>query len=730
MQTLLNTERASFTGEGVVRLKSGFLVSILLSSAAVPAWASEPTAVDGGPAEDAAVEEVIVTAARVPTPITALPNTVRVLDRETLDTQLAVSSSLLDSLSFSIPSFAPGRQKMTSTGESLRGRTPLYLVDGVPQSTPLRDGKRSGYTIDPAFLDRVEVIYGANAIQGVGATGGVINYVTVSAPKSGEWLRQATLELTTDDFEDNGLHGRASLLAAKKTGRFDFVLGAAHDARDLYYDGEGRPVGVDTIQGDTMDSKAWSGFAKLGYDFTDDQRLEFTANLFDMQGDGDYRGVPGIRAAGVPATSVKGVPLGDPAYNEASDFALTYRHRDLFAGDLTVQAFHYDFYALYGGDVTPAFQDAAIAPVGTLVDQSALSSEKQGVKLTYARQDVFWPGLQVVGGADWLRDETRQELAQTGRVWVPTMIYRGWAPFLQLEQALFDERVRVSGGARYEHAELDVPDFTTIASANSTFVDGGAPTFGEVLVNAGLVVEPVDGLTAFVSYAEGFNMPDAGLILRAVNTPGQSVDNLVDLQPVIADNLEVGASWRRDGLNLSASYFWSASDFGSRIQVIGGVGVVRRERTEIEGFELAASYDFVSGVRVGGNYAALEGRYDSDGDSAPDKDLDGRNISPDRMNLYVEAPFGERVTGRLQASRLFDRRFDGGLPQFDFDGYTLVDAVATYDAGSAGRFTLAVSNLLDEYYATYFSQTGTFVTDKDYVAGRGRAITLRWQGRF
>ncbi|MEN3976881.1 hypothetical protein WJU21_18625, partial [Emcibacter sp. SYSU 3D8] len=72
-------------------------------------------------------EEVVVSALRVPKPITAIPNTVRVLDRETLDTQLAVSSSLLDSLSFSIPSFSPGRQKMTSTGESMRGRTPLYM---------------------------------------------------------------------------------------------------------------------------------------------------------------------------------------------------------------------------------------------------------------------------------------------------------------------------------------------------------------------------------------------------------------------------------------------------------------------------------------------------------------------------------------------------------------------------------------------------------------------------
>ncbi|MEN3977289.1 TonB-dependent receptor plug domain-containing protein, partial [Emcibacter sp. SYSU 3D8] len=270
----------------------------------------------------------------------------------------------------------------------MRGRTPLYMVDSIPQSTPLRDGKRSGYTIDPAFVDRVEVVYGANAIQGVGATGGVINYVTVAAPESGDWLNRISLELTTDDFKKNGFHYKASALTATKLGLFDFVLGATFDKRDLYYDGKGRPVGVDTTQGDTMDTQAWNIFAKLGFDLDEDQRLEFMANIFEQEGDGDYVVVPGSIAAGIPATSVKGVPPGDPTYNDARNFALTYRHSNLVGGVLTLQGFYYDFYALYGGDTFPVFQDPSIAPVGTLFDQSALSSEKYGAKLTYAREDT------------------------------------------------------------------------------------------------------------------------------------------------------------------------------------------------------------------------------------------------------------------------------------------------------------------------------------------------------
>jgi iron complex outermembrane recepter protein len=102
----------------------------------------------------------------------------------------------------------------------------------------------------------------------------------------------------------------------------------------------------------------------------------------------------------------EGQAPGDPTRNQASNFTLTYANRDLLGGTLTLQGFYYDFYALYGGDRFPVFQDSAIAPVGTLFDQSALSSEKYGAKLTYAWQDVVWQGLQLVAGADYLRDKT------------------------------------------------------------------------------------------------------------------------------------------------------------------------------------------------------------------------------------------------------------------------------------------------------------------------------------
>ncbi|MEE2730155.1 MAG: TonB-dependent receptor [Pseudomonadota bacterium] len=696
------------------------LPSVVLCTVAADLRASDTTS----------LQPVTVTADRTEKPITAIPNTVKVIDKEQLDQQLAVSTSLLDSLSFLVPSLTPPHQKMSSNGVTLRGRTPLYMLDGISQSTPLRNGQRSAFTIDPAFIERVEVIYGANAIQGVGATGGVINYVTVDAPQSGDWLNRVNLELTTDNFESDGTHYKASALTGKKFQQTDFVFGASYQVEDLYYDGNGEAIAVDPIQGDIMDSHAWNLFAKGGLDLDEHQRLEVMANYFDMDGDGDYHVVPGDVDAGVPATSAEGPGEGEAPYNEAKNLSLTYTHDDLGAGKLTLQTFYYDFYALYGGGTFASFQDSSIAPDGTLYDQSALSSEKYGAKLTYVRDNTFWQGFQVATGLDYLRDKTYQELAQTGRIWVPDMIFKGWAPFVQVEQRLMDDRLRLSAGGRYENVELDVPDFTTVASAGNTFVEGGKPTFDDWLTNLGAVFEVQPGLNVFASYSEGFDMPDAGLILRGVNTPGQSVDDLVDLQPVIADNTEIGFNLRHGNFDLAASYFWSDSDFGSRILVVNGIGEITRQKTEIEGFELAANYYFESDLVTGIAYSKLEGRYDSDQNGSLDKDLDGRNIGPDRVNLFAEKPLTDSLFARIQYSKLLDRKFDGGLPEHNFDGYDLVDLIVSYHHDQLGNLTVGVENLLNEEYITYFSQTLTYVNDSTYFAGRGRAITLGWSKDF
>src|SRR5690606_19565881 len=125
---------------------------------------------------------VVTAATRTEKEASALPVTTTVVNEERLQTQLAITTDFGQALSQFIPGYAPSRQKLSSSGESFRGRDPLYLVDGIPQSNPLRAGKRESTTIDPFFLERFEAVHGSSASQGMGATGGLINFVTRSAP--------------------------------------------------------------------------------------------------------------------------------------------------------------------------------------------------------------------------------------------------------------------------------------------------------------------------------------------------------------------------------------------------------------------------------------------------------------------------------------------------------------------------------------------------------------------
>ncbi|GGW86591.1 TonB-dependent receptor [Alteromonas halophila] len=682
----------------------------LLSVMALPAVAS--------PQIDDVIE---VTATRTSVPQSAIPATVSVITGDEIRSQLNVAQSLSDILGNMIPAFSPSRQKLTSSGETLRGRNPLYLIDGIPQSNPLRNGSRAAYTIDPFMIERVEVIHGASAIQGMGASGGIINIVTKSAESGPTHEVNAGVTASPEAFSDS-LTYQTGYLFRQNADDWQTVLGVQLKETGMYVDGNGQLIGVDGVQGDTMDSRSYDVFAKIGYTIDSNQSLQFMFNRFDMAGNGDYRGVDGDRAAGIPATSLEQGVEGDSPENEVITSSLTYQHQSLLNADLNWQLFFQDFSALYGGGRYGTFQDPAFGD--NLFDQSRNDSRKYGSRLTMNWQDVANSPLGITAGLDFLNDTTFQELAQTGRKWVPDTEFVNWAPYAQARYQLGD--LNLSAGVRYEYGKLKVDDFTTLYSYNSTFVEGGDPSFNELLHNIGAVYQISDGWRVYASYSEGFSMPDVGRVLRGISEPGLTVSSFLDLQPVIADNQEVGVEYSADALTFSASYFTSDSDLGARLQAdADGIYTVKRERTEIDGLEINASYMLSADTRFSVSYADTDGEFDSNGDNTVDQKLSGRNIAPRRMNVTWQQSWSDMLLTRLQYSKLFDRDAPAGNSINDFDGYHTLNATATLDTLDAGTFTLGIENLMDEFYFTYYAQS--VGGDNRNFAGRGRTVTLSWQ---
>lgn len=711
------------------RLTVPLMLSFTVSAGAAEDEALAPVA-ETSSTPVTALGEISVTATRSEKALEKIPGSVTVISQQDLGPQLLIAEDPAQALSTFVPGYAPSRQKLTSFGESLRGRKTLILFDGIPQSNPLRDGAREGYFADPAVIERIEVVSGPSAIYGLGATGGIINYISKTPTKSG--TEQRIDAKATTQFKDDSLTWKTGYRVAHKSARYDALGYVGLTQRGMGYDADGRFLGLDAVQGDTMDSTADDVFLKAGT-HVGPQRWQVSFNRFALDGDGDYRPVAGNRAAGVPATSAPGTPLGTPPRNKAQTVSLDWRHSEVGDGLLSAQLYKQDFSALYGAGTFSTFQDPALAPSGTLVDQSEIIADKWGLRTTWLRPDWIVQGLELTVGLDWLNDVSEQRLAQTDRTWVPPLNFTNSAPFAQLEYEYGPFTVR--GGARREDAKLDVDTYRTLAFYGNRAVEGGTLEFSETVKNLGAVWRFGDGWSAFASYNEGFGLPDAGLVLRSVNTDSRSVEDLIDLQPIITENREVGVAWRGARGHLALSYYQSTSDVGSQIRVIDGVGRVDRVPIEVDGFEVSGEVRLTEAVNLFGLYSAIDGRTATAPEQPLDVALGARSQGPDKLVIGGNYAFSEQGHLRLQGTRLYPRHINEGRSagganlEENFGGYTVFDLAASYRT-RWGDLGLGVENLLDRQYVGYFPQANPGGTDDDYFAGRGRTYTLSYALQF
>ncbi|KAK0358022.1 hypothetical protein LTR94_037028, partial [Friedmanniomyces endolithicus] len=93
------------------------------------------------------------------------------------------------------------------------------------------------------------------------------------------------------------------------------------------------------------------------------------------------------------------------------------------------------------------------------------------------------------------------------------------------------------------------------------------------------------------------------------------------------------------------------------------------------GLELNLSVKIpLPGLTLSTGYAHLIGRTDGsdNGVDVVDRDLDGANISPDRLNVaasYAHGPISARIQTQFFLARQFERTPGNYNPLYRFDGY-------------------------------------------------------------
>ena len=688
--------------------------------------------------ESKAAETMVVTATRYSQDTDKIPGSIHVISSEELKQQTAVSDDLTSVIANLVPGMTPSRQKLSNQGENLRGRTALIMVDGVPQNNPLRNGNRYGYTVDPSMVERVEVVQGASAVQGNGATGGIINYVTKSA-KPGDHWKQTIGTRVTSNLKDDGTGGKVYYNLKQYDEDYDLFIGGSWEQQGLYYDGNGNPIGMNAIQGETQDSNATNFLAKGGYNFDGgDQRVSFSASRFQLKSNQNYIPVKGDHVNGTPGTVVRGTPDGVPTSNYAELYNFGYDHYNFAGGELKFQAFYQEFEAVYG-------QASWWPTADKQMDQGAIVSSKKGFKLSYVRTDILgWDDSWVVG-LDGMEDATKQKLMQSGKDVTPDMMYQSLAPFVQGD-FLVSDSLRLSGGVRLENTKVKVADGQTLwgyGNAGHRQVDiiGGEQNFSQAVFNAGAVYDFTPSVSSFVGFSQGFGLPDIGRVLRGNWIGGPSTapvggapidfNTMPAVKPVVTDNYEIGLSYSDDKLHVSGSTYMSIAKDGANLSLNnGGTYDVTRQRTDIKGYELTATYNVLPTTSIQSLYSHVQGQVDSTGNGSVDSDMDLKNLSPDRLLVAVNHSFSDRLNGRVQYNHMFSRskEANGAGAAQHFEGYGLMDISMFYDMNGYGRVSFAVENLLNEQYINYFSQIRNH--SSYYFSGRGQTFSLGYELDF
>jgi len=646
------------------------------------------------------VDEVVMTASRKKENIKEVPSSITVVGEKQIQSQLTVNSDITSILQYTVPSLGTNSGQTSNTGQTLRGRQVLVLIDGIPQSTPLRNGARDLRSIDPSAIERVEVIKGASSIYGNGADGGIINYITKRNKTDRKISGISQIGFTGQPY--GGTLGiRASQLLSGKVNKFDYTLSLAYERTGYMKDADGVYLSP-TYSTAKMDN--YNGLLKLGYTINDNQRIEASYIGYSSRSDlnlglstGKYGSKPTI-GEGL-GKGLETTPQGTPKNH---NIRLSYDNKNLFAGtSLNINLYYQDFKTVYGYSDT--FFNGG---------QSNVISKKAGARFNFDTQ--LWNSAnsqgEIIYGADILNDETVQKL-EDGRFWTPNMSMTNIAPFLLAKIDLF-KKLTIKAGVRYENIKVNVDDFNTLSvlKTDGTFtksipVAGGKLNYNALVGNIGLRYNIEPSINLFASFSQAYSINELGRILRTSNS--ETIKNL-ETKPIIVNNYELGATGQLSSwLTYELTSYVSTSKLGaSFVQSPDRALMIQRSPEIVYGVEGFLHFSPVKWVQFGGSYSWMEGITSVKDDGDYSTKINNSRISAPKVLAYVQAkPIPALSVGVDMLHSFTQNRFDpnsktglyaygeGYVPE-----YTVFNFKSSYEVTTNWRLSLGVENVFNKKY--------------------------------
>jgi len=679
-------------------------------------------------AETENIERIVVTGSRMVESIDEVPASITIIDNKAIQQQLKISSDIQSLLAMHVPGISSATGTSSNFGQTLRGRAALVMIDGVPQSTPLRNGALGVKTLDASIIERIEVIQGATSIYGNGAAGGIINYITKKNHDQGKFNLATNISTRFSAVKlDHSIGEKITSTASGKLDDLNYVVSLSVEKNGILRDADGDALGT---QYGLSEGKTYNYFTKLNHQIDSEKSLGFTYNYYESQ-----QATQWIDVLGDINKGEKTYAINDPENRPSNaapqgprgnhNFQLKYIDTEIFTNtQLNLDTYKQSienvfFYSTRLGNVD----------LGVEGGQSLIESEKTGLRATFNSSIEFGNNIDVtvIYGIDALNDVTSQPLVD-GRMWVPEMDMDNLAGFLQSKWIISDDII-VKAGLRKEDIKISVNDYNTLKLCTSPTVcsvplavTGDTIDFDATTYNLGLRYNGYRAFSPYMSYSEGADIPDLGSLLRSATVSDIS---LIHTEAGIIKNVELGFVSQLDSLRVEFLVYQSKSDLGSKstLDENTGIYITQRAPQKISGYEAVVNYQVANNLDIHATYGYVEGKH-----TATDEYIGGRQISAPKGTIVTNWRATENLNLSLHYLHVGDRarfeRNDEGNYSGDegaVKGYNIFNLSGSYEFNHWSIYA-GVENLFNKDYFPARSQALTYSAYN--VKGVGTTINL------
>jgi vitamin B12 transporter len=526
-------------------------------------------------------------------------------------------------------------------------RTDAHGNDLMGKVLVLLNGRRAGTgnlaKIAIGEIERIEIIRGPAAVQfGSAAIGGVINVITSRGKGVPELF--IAQELGSYDYT------RTTFGASGKVGNFDFSGSVSLSEMGDYRTATGRRYYNTAYDGQTV------GSLNIGYEFMPGHRIGINYTSFNVDNG------------------------GSPSYMSQNDLD-DYFTKENYSTDIVYEGRSEDctfswmarYFTGRDKDIwydptknNPDGWDDGIPYVST-VDQKGAQAQ-----LTYHHKF-----FRATAGVDWVNYKEVQT------PYDPYLSeYDNMSEFLLLNGHLFDERIVLSAGFRYDSYDLTSRGYTDSAASERE-----SDNFS---MNYGVAWNLVKGVKLRANYSEGFKMPAAKELAADYYAWSTHYVGNSDLKPEESNSYEFGGDLHYG--KFAASLTWFTTDFKNKIQSKSqGSGV--------------SSWENIGGATISGFEGELSQAFQLFGDNW--------QIAPFASFVYL-TEFKDDATGErllytpewngLFGLRISDRYGFHGMINLAYTGETDVEdwesswagAVITKGGFSVANLTVSKKFLIDK----------------------------------